>query len=344
MKWSLTVEEIVSLLKSGQVEGDFDGAISGIADLRRASAGELSFLGNKKFDKYLAETQASLVLVPLETESAPAENQAWIRVEDPSQALAGICAHIEKLILPKPVPEVHATAVIDPEASVDPSAYIGPHCVIEAGAEIGAKAILQSNVRVEHGAVVGEGTVLHHAVVVGWGCRIGRNCTLFPGAVLGADGFGFHSGSSGHKRIAQIGIVVIEDSVEVGANTAIDRARFAETRIGEGTKIDNLVQIGHNVTIGKHCIICALVGISGSAEFGNFVVLAGQVGVNGHIKIGDGVTATGQTGISKDVPAGMILSGTPGRDHRVEMRRNVMLNRLPALTERIKILEKNLCK
>lgn len=341
MKWEFTLEQLVELLGDVEVQGSFDGKITNIADLRTAKSGELSFLRGSKFARFLGESEASVVLVPSGTEGNPGSNQAWILVEDPSLSLAHFCSHVESMILTRPEAGIHPTAIIASSAIVDPTSTVGPYCLVEDGAVIGANTVLESQVRVEKGATIGEGTFIHHACVIGWGSRIGSRCILFPGVVLGADGFGYHSDASGHTRLPQIGTVVVEDDVEIGANSCIDRARFAETTIGKGTKIDNLVQIGHNVKIGKHCIVCSEVGISGSAELGDFVVLAGQVGINGHIKIGDGVTATGQTGIAKSIPPGTILSGTPARPHRENMKREVQVNKIPAILERLKALEKD---
>ncbi|NDV61379.1 UDP-3-O-(3-hydroxymyristoyl)glucosamine N-acyltransferase [Puniceicoccales bacterium CK1056] len=342
MKWSLTVTELLDWLGNPVAEGKYDGEITGIADLREAVPGDLTFLSTGKYAKHLDDSAASVVLLSEDQAGSPAGNQVWVRVKDPSLALGTVCEHLERVLIPALQTGIHSTAIVDPTAEIDPSASIGPNCLIGANARIAKGAILDSNVRVEHGATVGEGTHLHHSVVIGWGCVVGKACCLFPGAVIGADGFGFHSDKTGHHRLAQIGKVVIEDSVEVGANACIDRARFSETRIGEGTKIDNLVQIGHNVKVGKHCIICACIGISGSAELGNFVVLAGQVGIAGHLKIGDGVTATGQSGITKDIPPGTVLSGTPARPHREELRKQVLLKKLPELAERLKAIEDKL--
>ncbi|MEX0320785.1 MAG: UDP-3-O-(3-hydroxymyristoyl)glucosamine N-acyltransferase [Puniceicoccaceae bacterium] len=341
MKWEFTLEELKGLLGDVDIQGCFDGKITSIGDLRTAKAGDLSFLRGTKFARFLAESQASVILVPSSTEGAPGPNQAWIHVEDPSLSLAHFCGHIESMILSKPEAGVHPTAIIDPGATIDPSASIGPYCLVAEGATIGANTVLESQVRVEKGATIGEDTTIRHACVIGWGSRVGDRCILFPGVVLGADGFGYHSDASGHTRLPQIGTVVVEDDVEIGAHTCIDRARFAETTIGQGTKIDNLVQIGHNLKIGKHCIICSQVGMAGSAELGDFVVLAGQVGINGHIKVGDGVTATGQSGISKSIPPGVILGGTPARPHREAMKREAHVNKIPDMLKRLKALEED---
>ena len=342
MKWSLRSEDIRDLLGNPSAAGSFAGTVSNLADLRTAEEGDLSFLSSGKYVRHLGKSRASVILVPTGQAGEPGPDQVWIYTESPSLALSTICEWIEAQFIPVVEPGIHPGASVDTNATIDPGASVGPGCIVGPGVEIGPGAVLRSHVRVDNSAVIGAGSILEHGVHVGWGCRIGAACHLFPGAVIGADGFGFHSDASGHRRLAQIGIVVIEDKVEIGANSSVDRARFAETRIGEGTKIDNLVQVGHNVVVGKHCILCSQVGISGSTTVEDFVVLAGQVGVGGHLTIGKGTTATGQTGVTKDVPPGSILSGTPGRPHREEMKRQVLLKKLPELVQRQKALEERL--
>lgn len=342
MEWSLSVASILELLGTERTRGTFRGKISGIADLRRAKAGQLSFLGEAKYAAYLGETEASVVLVPADKEGEPRAGQLWILVENPSLALAKICGVLHERLVPHPEAGVDATARVAETAVLGKGVSVGPNVQIAGEVELGDGVVVEGNVVIERGAVVGAGTRLRAGVHVGWGCQIGRDCLLHPGVIIGSDGFGYYSDANGHRKLPQIGIVVVEDDVEIGANACIDRARFEETRIGAGSRLDNLVHVGHNVQIGHHCILCAQVGIAGSAELGNFVVFGGQVGVNGHIKIEDGVQATGQTGISKNTPAGMILSGSPARNHRDEMKRQALLKQLPQWKERLGRLEERM--
>lgn len=342
MDWSLSVASILELLGTERTRGSFCGKISGIADLRRAKAGQLSFLGEARYAVYLGETEASVILVPADKEGEPRAGQLWILVEDPSLALAKICEVLHERLVPRPEAGVDATARVAGTALLGEGVAVGPNAQIAEEVELGDGVVVEANVVIERRAVVGAGTRLRAGVHIGWGCRIGSGCLLHPGVIIGSDGFGYHSDANGHHKLPQVGIVVVEDDVEIGGNTCIDRARFEETRIGEGTRIDNLVQVGHNVQVGRHCILCSQSGIAGSAELGNFVVLGGQVGVNGHIKLGDGVQATGQTGISKNTPTGAILSGTPARNHREEMRRQAMLKQLPHWKDRLVRLEERM--
>lgn len=342
MDWELTIAQVSELAGAVRSVGHYAGAVRGIADLRTAGPGQLSFLTGGKYAKLLADCAASVVLVPEDQTGEPAQAQLWLHVKDPSVALARICAHIEALLELPPLAGVHPTAVIDASVQLGANVSIGPYCILEAGVELGEGVVLQSHVRVCRGSRIGAKSRLLHGVWVGPRTQIGARCLLHPGAVIGGEGFGFHSNAQGHHKLPQIGNVVLEDDVEVGCNSTIDRARFASTRIGAGTKIDNLVQVGHNCVIGRHCILCAGVGIAGSSELGNFVILAGQVGVNGHIRIGDGVQATGKTGISKDIAPGLVLSGVPAQPRRDELRLQVALRRVPELLARVAELEKRL--
>lgn len=344
MQVTFTAEEIIALAQPQRVSGTTTETVRGIAALAAAEPGDLSFLGNAKYKSEVARTRASLVLLPADYQGEPQPNQLFLMVENPSVVLARVCGEIERTLWPKPAPGVHPSAVVSPAAEVAPSASVGPLCVVEAG------------------AVVGEGTQLQAQVFVGRNVRIGRDCwfapgvviqtdsivcdrvRLHPGVVIGSDGFGYEFIGGRHEKVPQVGTVVIENDVEIGANTTIDRARFSRTVIGEGTKIDNLVQVGHNVLIGKHCLLCAQVGLSGSTTVEDFVVLGGQVGVAGHLTIGKGVKAGGQTGITSDVAPGSFVNGTPALPYLLERRIVVLQQRLPDLFKRVDLLEAQLKK
>jgi UDP-3-O-[3-hydroxymyristoyl] glucosamine N-acyltransferase len=261
-------------------------------------------------------------------------------VDNPSAALGRLCSRIEQALWPKPKPGVHASAVVAPDARVAASATIGPLCVVEPGASVGERAHLQAGVFVGRSSVVGDDSWLMAGVVVTPECTIGRRVRLHPGVVVGADGFGFELVAGRHEKLPQVGTVVIGDDVEVGANSTIDRSRFEKTVIGEGTKIDNLVQIGHNVVIGKHCLLCALVGIAGSVTLGDYVVVGGQSGLAGHLTVGSGAMIAAQSGVKDDIPARTSVWGTPSLPLLLEQKLTILRGRLPELFKRVSALEK----
>jgi UDP-3-O-[3-hydroxymyristoyl] glucosamine N-acyltransferase len=312
-------------------EGDIPEKLAGIASLGEATVGDLSFLGNAKYRNQVADCKASLILVPLDFKQKPQPNQAFLKVPDPSFLLALICREAEMRLFPKPAAGIHPSAVVDPTAAISATASIGPMAYVGPHARIGENVVLQSHVVVEAFASVAEDSLLFSRVVVGAHCVIGARNRLHAGVVIGADGFGFATMDGAHHRIPQVGNVITEDDVDIGANTAIDRARFGSTRIGRGTKIDNLVQIGHNVQVGAGCLIVAQVGISGSTQLGDFVIIGGQAGVAGHLKVGDKARIAGQSGVSKDVEAGKTYGGIPAIPFNEFQRLNILKRRLPEL-------------
>ncbi|MDQ3623327.1 MAG: UDP-3-O-(3-hydroxymyristoyl)glucosamine N-acyltransferase [Verrucomicrobiota bacterium] len=334
---ALTVQELASLL-GGQLASDADGSlvISGGAAIAAAEEGHLTFFGNPKYLPQLKACRATAALVPLEfSEEIP---PVAIRVENPSLAFA---TALEKLA-PSPVrfaPGVHSTAVIGHNVTLETGVSVQPHAVIEDGAYIGARTVIGAGSYVGHEAQVGSDCRIAPRVTITERCRVGSRVILHSGVVLGADGFGFEFLEGRHVKIPQVGIVQVDDDVEIGANTTVDRARFGRTWVQEGTKIDNLVQIGHNVVIGKHCILCALVGIAGSVRLGDYVTFAGQAGTTGHVEIGEGATIGGQCGVTKDVPANAVMFDCPALPMRDFKERRAHLARLPKLVERVKRVE-----
>jgi len=336
MRFTLSFDEVLETIGGASLEGDWRGSITGIADLREARPGDLSFLGNSRYAHEVAGSRASVILLPEGFEESPGEERVFLRVKNPSLALGLLCGLIERRFWPRRSSGIHPTAVIDRDAAVDESASVGPYCLVSTGARIGAGAVLTSHVSLGANAVVGAESRLLTHVTVGDFCEIGDRVLLNPGVVIGADGFGYESVGGTHLKIPQIGRVIIGDDVEVGANTTIDRARFSETRIGKGTKIDNLVQIGHNVTIGEHCLIVAQVGISGSTAIEDRVVIGGQTGVVGHITIGEGAQIGAQSGVSKSVQPGQKMQGTPAIDIKLFQRITALQRRLPEFFERLR--------
>lgn len=336
---SFSVEELVAIVSPCTVRGSTASRIQGVAGLKTAQRGDLSFLGNPKYKAEVAASLASAILVPKDFEGAPRADQVFLFVEAPSLALARICARIEQALWPKPAPGIHPTAYVAPGAQVASTASVGPLCVVESGAEIGERSHLQSHVHLGRGARVGADCWLMPGVIVMAECVLGQRVRLQPGVVIGGDGFGYEFVRGHHEKVPQIGNVVVADDVEIGANSTIDRARIGSTVIGEGTKIDNLVQVAHGVVVGKHCILCAQVGISGSTVLEDYVVLGGQTGVGGHITIGQGAKAGGQAGIGADVAPGSFVNGTPARPYMLERRLQVLHARLPEMFKRLEALE-----
>lgn len=335
MSISLSLAQLTALTGAAKVEGAFAGAIRGLASLGEAGASDLSFLGNPKYASEVPASKAGVILVPTDYAGHPAADQAYLRVDKPSYALALVCSAIEARLWPKPGAGVHASAQVDATASVDPSAHIGPLCVIGAGARIGAGAILEAHCLVGAQAIVGEGCWLKNGVTIADYCRLGARCRLQSGVVIGSDGFGYEPVGGQIHRIPQIGNVVLEDDVDVGANTTIDRARFSQTIVGRGTKIDNLVQIAHNVRIGKQCLITAQVGIAGSTTLGDYCVLGGQSGVAGHLTLGDKVQLGAQSGVFVDIPSDGFYNGTPAIPIGLERRLVVLSRKLPDLFKKV---------
>jgi UDP-3-O-[3-hydroxymyristoyl] glucosamine N-acyltransferase len=333
----LTVQELAALVGGQFASGiDAERAIIGAASVSEAGEGHVTFFGNARYLPALKACRATAALVPLDfADEIP---PIAIRVENPSLAFASV---VERFA-PAPIhwkPGIHPTAVIAPSATVGEGASIQPFAVVEEGAEIGANTVIGAYCYIGHNAKVGDNTFFHPRVTVSERCIVGSRVLLHSGVVLGSDGFGYEFSQGRHVKIPQIGIVQVDDDVEIGANTTVDRARFGRTWIQEGTKIDNLVQIAHNVVIGKHCILVSHVGISGSTKLGSHVTLAGQVGIAGHLEIGDQVIVGAQSGVSKSLSARETYMGSPAIPAKEWREQVALLRRLAKLQERVKHLE-----
>ncbi len=341
MSLDYSLESILKIVgESAECVGASDRPITGIASLKEAEAGDLSFLGNSKYTNQVSECRASIILVPLDYLGSPQPKQLFLKVENPSLALALICRDIEFSLSPRPPAGIHPTACVEPDAQVDASAAVGPFCYVGAGATLGANVVLESHVSIGKDAVIGNDSHLFPQVVVAPCCIIGDRNRLLQGSIIGADGYGYEQMDGVHQRVPQIGNVVTEADVDVGANSTIDRARFGSTRIGRGTKIDNLVQVAHNVQIGKHALLVAQCGVSGSTEIGNNVILAGQSGVTGHVKIADGTLLYAKSGAMSSTKPNDKISGTHGQEAYLMNRIYVLQRKLPELFKRFELLEK----
>ncbi len=322
----------------GVLTGDRDIEIRGVAGISEASGDEISFVANPKYASVAASTRAGAVIVS--DDWTDDGSVALIRVKNPDAAFAK-AATLFYSPVPPPAPGVHPTAVVADDAVIADGVSVGPHCVVESGAHIGARSVISAQCYVGRQAVVGEDSFLYPQVSLRESVRIGNRTVIHNGTVVGSDGFGYSVDSAGVRtKIPQIGIVQIGDDVEIGANVTIDRARFGKTSIGNGVKIDNLVQIAHNVTIGDHAVIIAQVAIAGSTAIGDRVILAGQSGVAGHLKIGSGVVVAAKAGVIKDIPPGEYVMGMPAITASKFKRSAASIALLPKLKARVVALEK----
>jgi UDP-3-O-[3-hydroxymyristoyl] glucosamine N-acyltransferase len=320
----------------GRVVGDPLVSVSGIASLDRASSTDLSFLGLAKYAPLFRESLAGVVLVSPELEETPGTVRARIVVEKPQEALLSLLPRFHRL--PPAVPGVHATAVIGRGVQLGQLVSVGPYAVIGDGARIGDSTVIGPHCVIGAGVEVGARVHLYPSVTLYSGTRIGDRVAIHAGARIGSDGFGYVQRDGQHLKIPHVGRCVIEDDVEIGANTTIDRGSIDDTVIGAGTKIDNLVQIAHNVRIGRVCLIMAQVGIAGSVRVEDGCMLLGQVGVSGHHTIGAGARLAAQAGVFGDIPPGETWSGYPARPHKEALRAQAALFKLPALLRRIERL------
>jgi UDP-3-O-[3-hydroxymyristoyl] glucosamine N-acyltransferase len=319
------------------LRGDGAVEVQRVCGIEDAGPGDLTFVANPKYAPRLQGTRASAVILPPDLPSALPS----LLSDNPYLAFARAVGVLHPQ--PRPAPGVHPTAVVDPGAVLGAEVHVGPLAVVGPGVRVGARTVIHPHVVLYAGVEVGEDCVLHSGVQVRERCRLGHRVVVQNGAVVGGDGFGFARDAEGrYHKIPQVGTVVIGDDVEIGALSALDRAALAETRVGRGTKIDNLVQVGHSVTIGADAVLAGQVGIAGSSRIGDRVTLAGQVGVAGHITVGDGAIATAQTGIPSSVAAGAVVSGYPAIENKAWLRASAAFAKLPEILKRVRALERRL--
>jgi UDP-3-O-[3-hydroxymyristoyl] glucosamine N-acyltransferase len=332
-----TLKEIAGLIE-GEVIGDSSVVITGANGIKEAESGDITFLSNPKYYSFLNSTSASAVITSREIFET---NKPVIRTNNPSLAFTKVISLIKADAIdhPKGMP---ASAILGKNVKLGKNVSLGAYAVVGDNTRIGDNSIVYPGVFIGSDVSLGANTLIYTNVSIREKCIAGNNVIIHSGTVIGSDGFGFVAIEGKHYKIPQVGVVEIGDDVEIGANVTIDRARFGKTFIGAGTKIDNLVQIAHNVTIGKNCLIVAQVGISGSTIIGDNVILAGQVGLVGHITIGDNVIVTAQSGVSKSIPANVIISGSPARPNMENQRIVACTHNLPKLFGLVKKLKKRL--
>jgi len=336
----MKLSDIAKALNAHLESASPDTEITGVSGIEDAGPGQLTFVSNPKYNAAAKTTKASAVIV---AENFPAIETGMLRSKNPYLTWAKA---IELFYQPPSyAPGIHPTAMVHPQAKLGKNAHVGPYVVIDEDAVIGDNAVLLAHAVIYRGVTVGHNFFAHAHAVVREFCRLGDNVLLQNGVVVGCDGFGFakhdaddHENGGRWHKIVQSGNVVVESDAELQANTCIDRASIGETRIGRGTKLDNLVHVGHSCTIGHDTLVCAQVGLAGTTEVGNNVILAGQVGVSGHVKIGDGAVAIAQSGIPHDVPAGAMVSGAPAIDHKLWLKCCAAYARLPEIARAVRKL------
>jgi len=334
---TFTLQELATM-SGGELVGDPALKITGAASLGEAVPGEITFYSDPRYGALLRKTRASAVFVPPDFSDSIATAQ--IRVSNPTKAFEEVMF----MLAPKPVtfaPGIHPSAIVDTTVQLGKRVSIQPYAVIEAGAKIGDETVIGAGSYIGHETAIGAACLIYPGVTIRERSRIGSRVIIHSGAVIGADGFGFEFVENQHKKIPQLGVVQIDDDVEIGANTTVDRARFGRTWIQQGVKIDNLVQVAHNVVIGKHSVVAAQTGISGSTRVGEYVQMAGQVGIVGHVEIADGSRIAAQSGVSKSVPGGTWF-GYPAMPMPEARRQIAWVRRLGKLFDRVKEIEKKL--
>ncbi len=345
MKFSEIVQKLGNAATCNSLTSnkDADPEITGLAAVDQASPGTLSYIEGGKFAAQVRNTGASALILP-QDEALQAQAQeraiAWIATSQPRLLFAQAITLFYQPF--RPAPEIHPTAVIHPSAHLGNDLYIGAHVVIQAGVKIGDGVCMHPNVVIYPDAQIGDRTVLHANCTIHERTRVGADCVIHSGAVIGAEGFGFVPTPSGWFKMEQSGYTVLEDGVEVGCNSTIDRPAVGETRIGKNTKLDNLVHIGHGCQVGANCAMAAHVGLAGGVKVGNQVILAGQVGVANQAKVGDGAIASAKAGIHNDIEPGAFVSGYPAIPHKLWLKAATIYNRLPEMYQSLKQLQRRL--
>jgi UDP-3-O-[3-hydroxymyristoyl] glucosamine N-acyltransferase len=333
-----TAAEIARHLQ-GEVVGDGALALTGFAPADRAQPGDLTFAEN---EGYFARAEASAASAILVGGALTSQKKVLIRVANARIAFAKVLP----LFFPEPAfpPGIHPTAIVAASAKIDPTAHVGPHCIVGENARIGPRVVLEALDSVGADSQLREDTRIFPNVIIYARSEIGCRVRIHSGTVIGSDGFGYVFDQGAHRKVPQIGNVIVCDDVEIGSNVSIDRGALGPTTIGKGTKIDNLVMVAHNVTIGEHCLLISQVGIAGSTRVGNYVTLAGQVGLAGHLKLGDRVTVGAQSGVMTDIPDGEMYLGTPAVADKQAKRQYIGIHQLPELIRRVKELERKLAR
>lgn len=331
MSRTYTIRQLAEIV-GGSVRGGTDVVISGVAGVSEARSDQVTWVSNLKYARKLEHSKAGAVLVPSDF--------------GPTPMPALLCEHIERSVAkllgafavpaPKPDPGIHPTAIVHETARIGPDPAIGPYAVICADVRVGTSCVIHAGVFIGRGTSIGDHCVLWPNAVVRDGCVLGSRVTIHPNAVIGADGLGFYFDDGQHRKVPHIGGVILEDDVEIGACACVDRAKFGYTVVGQGTKIDNLVQIAHNVRVGDHCVMAALTGIAGSVRVGDYCLFGGQAGVADNVTIGPRTQVIGHSGVLKDVPEGTTVSGFPAHEHGELLRERVWLRRVPALAGQVK--------
>lgn len=342
LPFEFTINDLVGLSEDIDVRGSEISSFNGIASLGNAKSGDLSFVSSPKYKKKLSGSKASIIIVPSDFPHSPPKNQTWIYTKNPSLLISKICLHVQEKIYQTPTKGRHSSAVVKESATVSPKASIGPFCHINDGAKIGDGVILQSHCYIGENVEIGKNTEIKSHVSIGGNCKIGNHCIIHDNVVIGADGFGYELVANRHNKISHIGGVFIEDFVEIGANTVVDRGRLENTHIAKGTKIDNLVHIAHNVTIGRHCLLLAQCAIAGSTNLDDFVIIAGQAGIVGHVKLGKASKVGAQAGVFNDLPENSYVRGSPAMPLIAMQKVYALQRKLPEFKKRIERLEKKI--